>query len=276
MTFRVEVCRVRMRALERVVFPRGKAGNVVRGAFGLMLARLEEEQEGVLAEWFAPQAESGPSGYADQVRPYVVRAEGLDGLVARAGTEFAFGVHLFRTGAEAVAMLERAFAQVAEEGIGVGRGRAELVGIERRQVTVEWEPRREARRVEVVFLTPTELKAGGQVAGTAEFGVLMRRVRDRVARLAAVYGEGCGEVDYRGLGERADGVRLVEERMAWQERTRRSGRTGQVHPLGGFTGRCVYEGELGEFLPWLEAAQWTGVGRQTVWGKGAVAVRRLE
>jgi CRISPR/Cas system endoribonuclease Cas6 (RAMP superfamily) len=45
-----------------------------------------------------------------------------------------------------------------------------------------------------------------------------------------------------------------------------------VHSLGGFTGEAEYEGELAEFLPWLRAARWVGVGRQTVWGKGEVRV----
>ena len=40
-------------------------------------------------------------------------------------------------------------------------------------------------------------------------------------------------------------------------------------------GVAEYEGELGEFVPFLEAAQWTGVGRQTVWGKGAIRVAVL-
>ena len=30
---------------------------------------------------------------------------------------------------------------------------------------------------------------------------------------------------------------------------------------------------LAEFLPYLEAAHWTGVGRQAVWGKGEIALR---
>jgi CRISPR/Cas system endoribonuclease Cas6 (RAMP superfamily) len=42
--------------------------------------------------------------------------------------------------------------------------------------------------------------------------------------------------------------------------------------LGGFTGEIEYQGELGEFLPWLRAGQWVGVGRQTVWGKGEIRV----
>jgi len=51
---------------------------------------------------------------------------------------------------------------------------------------------------------------------------------------------------------------------------RQSSRTGQVHSIGGFVGEAEYEGELSEFLPYLRAAKWTGVGRQTVWGKGEV------
>jgi len=56
---------------------------------------------------------------------------------------------------------------------------------------------------------------------------------------------------------------------------RRSSRTGQVHGIGGFVGVAEYEGELGEFVPYLEAARWTGVGRQCVWGKGELHVEAL-
>ena len=51
--------------------------------------------------------------------------------------------------------------------------------------------------------------------------------------------------------------------------------TGQVHPIGGFVGEAEYEGELGEFVPYLKAGKWVGVGRQTVWGKGEISVQAL-
>ncbi len=31
-----------------------------------------------------------------------------------------------------------------------------------------------------------------------------------------------------------------------------------------------YEGDLAEFLPYLEAAHWTGVGRHCTWGNGQI------
>ena len=51
--------------------------------------------------------------------------------------------------------------------------------------------------------------------------------------------------------------------------------TGQRHALGGFTGFAEYAGELAEFVPYLEIGRWTGVGRQTVWGKGEIAYETL-
>ena len=48
-----------------------------------------------------------------------------------------------------------------------------------------------------------------------------------------------------------------------------------MHSIGGFVGEAEYEGDLAEFVPYLRVAKWTGVGRQTVWGKGEVEVRIL-
>jgi len=56
-----------------------------------------------------------------------------------------------------------------------------------------------------------------------------------------------------------------------REVMRRSSRTGQTHTIGGFTGSAIYAGELTEFMPFLRAAWWTGVGRHTVWGNGVIA-----
>ncbi len=56
---------------------------------------------------------------------------------------------------------------------------------------------------------------------------------------------------------------------------RRSRGTGQTHSLGGFVGEVEYAGDLAEFVPYLRAGRFTGVGRQTVWGKGEIDVEVL-
>jgi len=186
---------------------------------------------------FAPShRETGPSGLKDPPRPFVLRTRGLAGRSFGAGDEVPFVVHVF------------------DKEWGVG----ERVVLDLRLQLVR------VTRVRVEFLTPTELKGGEGV----EFGVLFARLRDRVSALRTLYGEGPLEIDYREIGERARAVRVVESRLRDVDVKRVSRSTGQRHAIGGVVGEVVYEGELGEFLPFLEAGFWTGVGRQTVWGKG--------
>jgi hypothetical protein len=307
-TFSFYAFRFQFHAAGRVVFPEGKSGNIVRGAFGTIFRRLacvpecteartcELRQTCPYARIFEPSAVEGPSGLADPPRPFVFRAAQLDGRVVQPGESFHFDVHVFDMRDPALAYFVLAFAQLAREGLGPGRGRAELARVEQlgadrvpqAQVfdgqtflvrsalpPVELDLRPQAERVERVrvrFVTPTELKGGGEVAPRPEFGVLLARIRDRVSTLRALYGAGPLEIDFRGMGERAARVQMASSALRWTETTRRSGKTGRLHPFGGFTGEVEYEGALAEFVPYLEAAQWTGVGRQTVWGKGAVEV----
>jgi CRISPR/Cas system endoribonuclease Cas6 (RAMP superfamily) len=127
-------------------------------------------------------------------------------------------------------------------------------------------------RIVVRFLTPTELKSGNQVVHDPGFSVLFARVRDRISSLAAFYGGGPLKVNFRSLSEQASCVQMVRSRVERRHLERRSSRTGQTHPLGGFTGEAEYEGDLREIMPFLRAAEWTGVGRHTVWGQGAIRV----
>jgi hypothetical protein len=127
-------------------------------------------------------------------------------------------------------------------------------------------------RVRVRFITPTELKAGQQLAERPEFGILAARIRDRLSTLRELYDKGPLDIDFRAFGDRAALVRMVRCAIEQVNVMRRSSRTGQVHPIGGFVGEAEYEGEVTEFVPYLRVARWTGVGRQTVWGKGEVEV----
>jgi hypothetical protein len=108
-----------------------------------------------------------------------------------------------------------------------------------------------------------------------DFGILACRIRDRLSTLRSLYGDGPLPIDFRAFGERASKIAMTRCDIRWLDISRHSSRTGQVHPLSGFIGEADYEGDLGEFLPYLRAAKWTGVGRQTVWGKGGLEVETL-
>jgi hypothetical protein len=287
-TFEFYRFRFAFRALDPVHFPPGKSGNLIRGAFGMALR--SSASASAYQHWFEPGPGPGraPSGLADWPRPFVLRAAHLDGITVPAGSSFCFDVHVFDLKAPVLPHFRPAFAQLAESGLGPGRGRSELEAVQqldaddRVSITgeapgpptvVSLDPvETSANRVLLRFLTPTELKGGGALVVEPEFPVLFGRLRDRIASLRTLYGAGAPDVDFRGQNQRAAEVRLVASRIEWQRRERKSARTGQVHPLGGFTGEAEYEGAMAEFLPWLRAARWVGVGRQTVWGKGDVRV----
>jgi len=184
-----------------------------------------------------------------------------------------------------------AFALIANQGIGQLRGRARLTSVEQlntddRVLGRVWDGDKCAglcdpasvpltagepvTALRIRFLTPTELKCGGGLALRPDFPVLFTRVRDRISILETLYGPGPLEIDFRTMGERAASIEMTRCQIETTRSQRRSTRTGQLHPLGGFTGEAEYRGSLGEFLPYLEAARWSGVGRQTVWGKGEI------
>jgi hypothetical protein len=226
------------------------------------------------ARCFQPSAAAGgPSGLADWPRPFVLRAAHLDGARFERGEVFDFGLNVFCVGDPMVPRLVEAVERLAAAGFGPAQGRAALSGVSGAgRLAIDLAKARPARGARVRFVTPTELKTGGALAARPEFGVLFARIRDRLSGLRACYGGGPLDVDFAAWGARAARVRLTRCAIAQANVERRSSKSGAWHPLGGFTGEAEYEGELDEFAPYLEAACWTGVGRQTVWGKGQIEV----
>jgi hypothetical protein len=305
--FEVLPFRFHLLARETLEFPPGGPSNLLRGAFGSALRRLvcvprckeprtcPLRKECPYARIFEPGAEgTGPSGLASWPRPFVFRAQaGGESRVAE-GADFSFDVHLFDVRTPLIAYFVDSFALAAKQGLGRTRGRASLTSVDlldadgnatRRlysgealdreyplpPVVVDLSPApAPIGRILVRFLTPTELKGAGSLHEPPEFDLLLARARDRVSTLRLLYGGSRSEVDFKALGARAAEVRRTRTSLSRVRALRRSSKTGQVHPLDGFIGEIEYEGDLGEFLPYLQAARWTGVGRQTVWGKGAI------
>jgi hypothetical protein len=309
LSFEFFAFRLCFRTLASLYFPPGKAGNVIRGALGQTFKKFvcrqncpgtkacEQRSNCPYARLFEPTAiNQGPSGLADWPRPFVIRAAHLDARCFRPGETFHFNFFVFELREPALAYFAFSFSELLREGMGPGRAATELIaiheldemGLERTQIfdghtfleqhtitlslAADPEP---VHRAEVHFLTPTELKGKGQILHTPDFGILFARCRDRIHTLRQIYGRGPLPLDFSGLGQRAKQVKLTRSNVQWENNERRSGRTGQTHPLSGFIGSAEYEGDLAEFLPYLRAACWIGVGRQTTWGKGHIEVRTL-
>ena len=278
MTFIVRPLRFRFLAKDPIFFPVDKPGNVVRGAFGLLFRELactcdaEHADNCAYARIFEPKPRAGgPSGFADLPRPFVIRAAHLDGRRIAPGERFHFDLNLFTSDPWPLPYFERTFAKLASQGMGPGRGRALFEGMSASILEMSLaRPSHAVDHFTVDFVTPTELKVAERLLAEPIFEPLMARLRDRISNLGEQYGRGPLDLDFLALAERARGVRLAESEIRQVEAERRSSRTGQTHPLSGFVGRASYEGDLAEFVPYLKIGEYTGVGRQTVWGKGAL------
>lgn len=270
--FALFVHRFHFTALEAVRFPRFKAGNVLRGAFGTILRQTAPADE--YARLFAPVATEGPSGLRQPPRPFLFRCGHLNGVRVPAGGAFWFDLHVFdlQRASHMVERVAEVFGLLEREGLGVQRGRARLDSVApiATPLVLSLEPGTEpVASLRLRFVTPTEWKGADH-----SFGQLLRRTRDRVSTLRALYGEGPLELDFSALGAAADAVVTVASDLRHVDVDRHSTRTGEVHPLGGFVGSVEYAGELGPFVPLLEAGVWTGVGRHTVWGQGQIEIVR--
>jgi len=227
--------------------------NLLRGAFGSALKQLSEED---YRRFFAPslQAGHGPSGLSDPPRPFVFRL----------GDSHNIGINVFTTREPSTGTFIQAMRHVDAFAIESVEG-TDLLRLPLTAGSARVD------RLRVCFLTPTELKG----ADRPEFGTLMARIRDRISTLRELYGPGPLAIDFKAFGERSQRVRMTRCELSDIDAERVSRRTGQRHSLGGFTGVAEYEGDLTEFIPYLEIARWTGIGRQTVWGKGEIAYETL-
>lgn len=270
--FRFRRVRFHFSALDPLRLQEGTAANAVRGAFGAALHHTAPPEE--YQRLFKPRSAVGPSGLSDLPRPFVLRCRSLEGLDAAPGSSFAFDVHFFDVSEAVSSRFERAFHAWETLGLGPDQARVLLLRAEMfppQTISLD-EAAAQIERAAVRFLTPTELKYEGQLVDRPEFPVLFARIRDRIATLCALFGGMPLAIDFAALGERSAAVCMTQCGVRWVSRERRSRSSGQVHPLGGFIGEAEYAGPLTEFLPWLQAAQVAGVGRQTVWGKGELRV----
>lgn len=257
--------------------------NYLRGHLGKALRQADRK---MYDRFFAPKQIDGPSGLKNAPRPFVMRVEPQ---VLSHGDPFEFRLHLFDPGEDIVKMQAalRTFLRIDR--------------IESRLLHLPIESTRSASCIRIEFRTPTELKWGADLrvrgrspdrpllageqrdpgiargAGGAApiFDILFARIRDRISTLRALYQGGPLEIDFKAIAARAAQIKMTRCEIQHVEVERTSRATGQTHSLGGFTGFAEYEGDLGEFLPYLEIAHWTGVGRQTVWGKGEIVTETL-
>lgn len=304
MQLTITALQFQLQTAQPLAVPQAKYANVVRGALGVQFramscvpdcvepSRCPASRKCQYAAYFEADMESQhtPGGMATPPRPFVLRVRPTRGGLC-------LGIHLFGPPAALVPAFTEAALRLCSTGLGPGRVPASITqtdyldsdgiphplnlrsGLLPPPVLVPLLPDSAApRRIRVHFLTPTELKHGGGLARNAEFPALFARVRDRVLFYATRLGPHPSAEHgplARSLAEHAAAIQPLAASLRTVQTERQSTRTGQRHQIGGFLGHAEYAGDFRYLWPWLLAAQWTGVGRQTAWGKGHIRCEAL-
>ena len=246
MTFSVGLTRFSFDAGNMPRVPPGEETNLFRGSFG---AALRKTDPALYARWFDPHWTNGPSGYKNAPRPFVLRWREPQ-------------LHFITFDPHPTPRpIEVALAQNA------AIKREAVLQLPVLQTTAQTQTDPSTLRLN--FVTPVELKKDGQIVTEPEFSILIDRLVERVWALGCLYQHWPASTDLTPLSEAARKVQLVGHGWEPVVHQRRSARSCQLHGIGGFTGWAEYAGPLHQFLPLLAIGAWTGVGRQTVWGKGA-------
>ncbi|MBM4345738.1 MAG: CRISPR system precrRNA processing endoribonuclease RAMP protein Cas6 [Deltaproteobacteria bacterium] len=129
-----------------------------------------------------------------------------------------------------------------------------------------------AGRVTVRFLTPTRIKARGDVTQVPALADLVDRIGQRVRALVERWGTPHGPVHW----PYAQG-RIVAVEGNWVQGARRSRSQAPHHQdLSGFVGDVAYEGNVAPLLPWLFWAEVVGVGSGIPFGCGVIEVLQAD
>jgi len=219
------------------------------------------------------------------------------------GERFSFVLTLYGEGIQFLPYFVLAVPAVGEQGFGPGRGRFSLDSIwainpftQEEEIVlapgedivyvpemqISWGDVRDSlqgwlpvfekgNQLTIQFLTPTRLIESKQTVKIPDFGILFRRLLERIDHLEQQYAGGAprpqGEIQY--LYQLADRVRLVDADVRWIDYFGGSSRAKQRTPLSGFVGTATYRSDdWGALLPWLLLGQSVQVGKNTVRGNG--------
>jgi hypothetical protein len=274
---------------------------------------------GYIFETAPPEDSEVLRTFSEVPRPFVI--EPPDDLRTHipAGERLTFGLTLIGRAAGFLTYFCVVFQELGRQGLGQTRGRFRLERVEafhpltgeRQPVFDGTQPDRlhlnaltldgatiaahaatlSPDRLTLTFLTPARLKHQSRwVQHGPPFDALVKALLGRVSSLSYFH---CGQrfdTDFRGLIDRAAGVRIERSETHWEDWARFSGRQKQWVEMGGLVGRVTYVGDpaasfdsaqdrrsgqaLRDYLPLLALGQWVHVGKGTVFGNGQYRIER--
>ncbi len=185
-----------------------------------------------------------------------------------------------------------AFEMLGKMGLGKMRGKFRVISVENggetiysnglmkgsvvaKNLTELDTERKMMKRLKITFLTPTRMLYQGERVDVPEFHVIIRSLLRRLYLLNYFHGDSEFAPDFKGLIQKAEGVRLVKAEILDDTVVRYSTRQERKVSMLGFKGTFVYEGDIGEFYPLLKAGEIIHIGKATAFGFGKYKIEEV-
>lgn len=243
-----------------------------------------------------PQEDSHFKTETQVPRPFIIEAMREKSLSH--GQQGKFRIGLVGKANEDLAYFVLSFQQLGKLGIGRGRGKFKLMSVtsidpQGRSLPVNvfdvtqnvlfpskalpvqidkvvgQVTESEVTGVRVVFDSPTHLNRKGQgLQEPPQFEHIIRGILRRYSDLAALYGGGRPELNYKELVENAKHIELANSSLQFKRSQSYSQRKSALTPLEGITGSVDFRGDITQFMPFLVCGQWLHIGKQATFGMG--------
>jgi hypothetical protein len=122
--------------------------------------------------------------------------------------------------------------------------------------------------------SPLRIKFDGRFHKDITFEMIVRNLMRRLQLLSAFYCDGPDFVDFTSLIEKSKEVKVINQKINWQQQMRFSYRQERNVSMGGVSGWIEFTGVPVEFMPYLKIGEFLHLGKGTGLGLGKIKIER--
>lgn len=180
------------------------------------------------------------------------------------------------------------FEELGRIGIGRGRGRYRLTKVETdkkahvyssddktirstppEELIIKGDSNGPIPTITLRFLTPARLSYQRRLVTALEFHILIRNLLRRLNLLHYFHCErSIPTWDHKELIKEAEKISTEASSLRWWDWQRYSSRQDTKMKMGGIIGEITYKGDIGPYIPFLQAGEIIHVGKGTSFGLG--------
>ena len=125
-----------------------------------------------------------------------------------------------------------------------------------------------ANSMKVTFNTPIRIKKSGKFIQNIDFEDFVKNILRRIALMEEYYSEDALKDEHIELLKKAKEIKTKSINMRWKKLNRFSTNQEKIISLGGSIGDIIFEGDLKEFIPFIEYGKLLHIGKGCTMGLG--------